>query len=65
MTEEEKSIIDWNNFLRRNQSVLIDLFYGQLKSSIICPLCKFKSINFNPFLSLELSINQEKNFNFF
>ena len=63
MTEEEKSIIDWNNFLRRNQSVLIDLFYGQLKSSIICPLCKFKSINFNPFLSLELSINQEKNFN--
>ena len=62
MTEDEKSIIDWNNFLRRNQSVLIDLFYGQLKSSVICPLCKFKSINFNSFLSLELSINQEKNY---
>ena len=59
---DEKSIIEWNNFLRRNQSVLIDLFYGQLKSSVICPICHYHSINFNSFLSLELSINQDKNY---
>ena len=60
--DEERSIIDWNNFLKRNQSLLIDLFYGQLKSCVTCPNCNFHSINFNPFLSLELSINQEKNY---
>ena len=62
ISDEEKSIIDWNKFLKRNQSVLIDLFYGQLKSCVICPICKFKSLNFNSFLSLELSINQDKNY---
>ena len=61
-TDEEKSIIDWNNFLKRNQSVLIDIFYGQLKSCVICPNCNYNSINFNSFLSLELSINSDKNF---
>ena len=63
LSEEEKSIIDWNNFLKRNQSVLIDLFYGQLKSCVTCPNCNYDSINFNSFLSLELSINQNKNYN--
>ena len=62
ISEEEKSIIDWNNFLIRNQSVLIDLFYGQLKSCVICPNCNYNSINFNSFLSLELSIIQNKNY---
>ena len=62
-SDEEKSIIDWSNFLRRNQSVLIDLFYGQLKSCVTCPNCNFSSINFNTFLSLELSINSNKNYN--
>ena len=62
ITEEEKSIIEWNNFLKRNQSVLVDLFYGQLKSSVTCPDCGFQSVNFNSFLSLELSINQNKDY---
>ena len=62
ISEEDKSIIDWNNFLKRNQSVLIDLFYGQLKSCVTCPNCNYDSINFNSFLSLELSINQNKNY---
>ena len=61
-SEEEKSIIDWNNFLKRNQSVLIDLFYGQYKSCVICPKCNFKSVSFNSFLSLELPISENKNF---
>ena len=62
ISDEEKSIIDWNNFLKRNQSILIDLFYGQYKSCVICPKCHFKSINFNSFLSLELPITENKNY---
>ena len=61
-TDEEKSQIYWSNFLRRNQSLLIDLFYGQLKSCVKCPKCDFSSINFNSFLSLELGINANKNY---
>ena len=61
-SDEERSIIEWNNFLKRNQSVLIDMFYGQLKSCVICPNCNYSSINFNSFLSLELSINSNKNY---
>ena len=62
ISENEKSILDWNNFLRRNQSVIIDIFYGQYKSCVICPLCNFKSISFNSFSSLELPINESKIF---
>ena len=62
ISDEQKSLIDWNYFLKRNQSVLIDLFYGQYKSSVICPICNFKSINFNSFLGLELPIIKNKNY---
>ena len=61
LSDEEKSMVDWNTFLKRNQSVLIDLFYGQYKSCVICPKCNFKSVNFNSFLSLELPINENNN----
>jgi ubiquitin C-terminal hydrolase len=49
---------EWNNFLRRNQSVLVDLFYGQYKSTLYCPDedCKNISITFDPFLSLSLPL---------
>ena len=60
ISENEKSILDWNNFLKRNQSVIIDIFYGQYKSTLICPLCNFKSISFNSFSSLELPISEDK-----
>ena len=59
-SDNAKSILDWSNFLKRNQSVIIDIFYGQYKSCLICPLCDFKSISFNSFSSLELSINDSK-----
>ena len=61
ISSDKKSVIDWNNFLKRNQSVLIDLFYGQLKSSAICPICHYHSIKFNSFFSLELSIEESTN----
>ena len=62
ISDNEKSILDWNNFLKRNQSVLIDIFYGQYKSCVTCPKCEFKSVSFNSFLSLELPITENKSY---
>ena len=35
---------------------MVDLFYGQYKTSIICPKCSHNSTNFSIFLSLQLPI---------
>ena len=51
-----KSEIEWNNFLKRNQSIMVDLFYGQYKTTISCPKCSHDSTNFSTFLSLQLPI---------
>ena len=57
-----KSKIEWNNFLKRNQSIMVDLFYGQYKTSIICPKCSHNSTNFSIFLSLQLPIPISNNY---
>ena len=56
-----KSHNSWIDFLRRNQSVLVDLFYGQFKSTLKCPdqNCKNISIIFEPFLSLSLPLGSK------
>ena len=47
------------DFLRRNQSLIVDLFYGQFKSTLYCPNenCNNISTTFDPFLSLSLPLN--------
>lgn len=42
--------------MRRNQSVIVDLMYGQFRSKLVCPECDKVSICFEPFLSYSLSI---------
>ena len=56
LLDDKKSIIEWNNFLKRNQSIMVDLFYGQYKTTILCPNCHHKSINFSIYLNLQLPI---------
>ena len=50
----------WNKFLTENQSVIADCFYGQIKSSLECPLCDHNSIVFDPFVYLSVPIPIEK-----
>ena len=50
-----KSKEQWTGFLRRNQSALVDLLYGQYKSTITCP-CSNISTTFDPFLSISLPL---------
>ena len=60
--EEKKSIVEWNNFLKRNQSIMVDLFYGQYKTTISCTYCNHKSINFSTYLSIQLPIPKYKEY---
>ena len=53
--DTSKAKDQWVGFLRRNQSVLVDLLYGQYKSTITCP-CSNISTTFDPFLSISLPL---------
>ena len=59
-----KAIIEWLNFKRRNQSVLIKFFYGQFLSNISCPNpnCQNVITKFEPFMSVSVPLtpNEEK-----
>ena len=55
---KNKAIIEWLNFKRRNQSVLIKLFYGQFLSNISCPnpRCQNVMTKFEPFMSVSVPL---------
>eukprot|EP01084_Bolivina_argentea_P267758 454605_1 len=59
------SILSWTAFLKSNNSPIVDLFYGQHKSSIMCANeeCKYNYVIFEPFKILAVStvcIKQEQ-----
>jgi ubiquitin carboxyl-terminal hydrolase 4/11/15 len=58
--DAEVSEDHWRAFFDRNQSVIVDLMYGQLKSRLICQVCKTVSNTFDPFLALSLPIPKNK-----
>jgi ubiquitin C-terminal hydrolase len=59
-TESQASLRWWKNHLRKNDSIIIDLFYGQLRNKIICDECKNNSITYEPFMILPLYIPCDK-----
>ena len=46
----------WEQHLLRNRSRVVDLFQGQYKSRLQCPICKKCSVTFDPFMYLSLPI---------
>ena len=50
----------WDAFLARNRSIIVDLMYGQLKSTVTCLSCGRIATNFDPFLSVQLPIPDEE-----
>lgn len=46
----------WSLHLRRNNSPLVELFFGQFYTKIVCPTCSHTSITFDPFDMVSLSI---------
>ncbi|KAM7433841.1 Transcription elongation factorSPT6 [Porites harrisoni] len=54
--DEEVAHEAWDNHLKRNQSVIVDLFQGQLKSQVRCLECGYVSVRFDPFTFLSLPL---------
>ncbi|XP_055844484.1 ubiquitin carboxyl-terminal hydrolase 32 isoform X2 [Episyrphus balteatus] len=49
----------WSQHHSRNQSIVTDLFYGQLKSKVSCLCCGRESVRFDPFSLLSLPLPVE------
>lgn len=68
--EENESDIEaskrwWLNHLKRENSIIVDLFHGQYKSTIMCPECNRISLTYDPFMYLGLPIPTNQNKFFF
>nr|XP_032810117.1 ubiquitin carboxyl-terminal hydrolase 15-like isoform X1 [Petromyzon marinus] len=52
----------WDNHRKRNDSIIVDIFHGLFKSTLICPDCAKVSVTFDPFcyLTLPLPIKTER-----
>ena len=52
----------WEGYKQRNDSIIVDLFHGLLKSTLVCPECRKVSVQFDPFcyLSLPLPLKKER-----
>ncbi|ESO00675.1 hypothetical protein HELRODRAFT_101065 [Helobdella robusta] len=52
----------WQNYIKRNDSIIVDTFHGLLKSTLVCPECQKVSIKFDPFcyLSLPLPVKKDR-----
>jgi hypothetical protein len=48
--------VSWNTHLMRNNSVVVDHFHGQLKSTVVCQHCGHVSLTFDPFVFLSLPV---------
>ncbi|KAK2163342.1 hypothetical protein LSH36_81g02038 [Paralvinella palmiformis] len=46
----------WARYKSRNDSFIVDLFQGQYKSKLVCPVCKKVSITFDPFMHLSVPL---------
>uniref|UniRef100_A0A671K5B5 Ubiquitin carboxyl-terminal hydrolase n=1 Tax=Sinocyclocheilus anshuiensis TaxID=1608454 RepID=A0A671K5B5_9TELE len=56
LPDEEKGKKMWTKYLEREDSKIVDLFVGQLKSSLTCSECGYCSTVFDPFWDLSLPI---------
>uniref|UniRef100_H3B5N2 ubiquitinyl hydrolase 1 n=1 Tax=Latimeria chalumnae TaxID=7897 RepID=H3B5N2_LATCH len=50
----------WQRHKMRNDSFIVDLFQGQYKSKLHCPVCSKVSITFDPFLYLPVPLPQKQ-----
>uniref|UniRef100_A0A4W3KK86 ubiquitinyl hydrolase 1 n=1 Tax=Callorhinchus milii TaxID=7868 RepID=A0A4W3KK86_CALMI len=50
----------WDRHKMRNDSFIVDLFQGQYKSKLVCPVCYKVSITFDPFLYLPVPLPQKQ-----
>ena len=54
--EEVVAAESWKGYLLRNKSIVVDLFQGQLRSTLECCHCGYKRVKFDPFMYLSLPV---------
>ena len=54
----------WDGFKARNASIIVDLMYGQLKSTVTCLSCGRKAHAYDPYLSVCLPIIKQEKLDF-
>ncbi|PON98373.1 Ubiquitinyl hydrolase [Trema orientale] len=54
--DEEVAEEHWENHLARNDSIIVDLFHGQYRSTLVCSICSKVSVTFDPFVYLSLPL---------
>ena len=55
-TDEDVAQESWEAHLSRNDSVIVDTFQGQYRSTLVCPTCSHKSVKFDPFMYLSVPV---------
>ncbi|PVH19015.1 hypothetical protein CXQ85_001309 [Candidozyma haemuli] len=57
----ELAVTCWDQYKKRNDSVIVDLFTGMYQSTLVCPTCNKESMTFDPFndLTLPLPVNKK------
>ncbi|KAI8831707.1 hypothetical protein BC829DRAFT_449264 [Chytridium lagenaria] len=56
LSEEDLAKRNWERYVRKNYSIVVDLFQGQLKSRLTCLTCGKSSNTFSPFMYLSVPI---------
>lgn len=56
MSDDERANLMWKRYLEREDSKIVDLFVGQLKSCLKCQACGYRSTTFEVFCDLSLPI---------
>ncbi|KAI8770642.1 CAunnamed protein product [Biomphalaria glabrata] len=46
----------WNDYLAKNDSIVVNTFQGQFRSTVVCSECSHVSVTYEPFMYLSLPI---------
>ncbi|CAH1129661.1 unnamed protein product [Ceutorhynchus assimilis] len=61
LPDSEKAAEAWRRYLRSEDSLIVDAFVGQLKSTLKCTHCGHCSVTFDPFWDLSLPLPSGRN----
>ncbi|XP_049763411.1 uncharacterized protein LOC126092050 [Schistocerca cancellata] len=56
LSDEIEADKHWDKHLSLNQSVIVDSFQGQFKSTVVCSSCKHVSVTYEPFMYLSVPL---------
>lgn len=60
LTDSQLADHRWNGYVAYDNSSIVDIFVGLLKSTLTCSVCDHKSVTFDPFWDLSLPLPRAK-----